>query len=41
MKDHKDQPQKKPWRKPEVKEIKIRDTEALIGPGSDAMLLSS
>jgi hypothetical protein len=36
MKDHKDQTQKKPWRKPEIKEIKIQETEGGIGPGGDA-----
>jgi hypothetical protein len=41
MKDQKDQSPKKPWRSPELKEIKTQDTEALLGPGGDATFTAS
>ena len=40
MKEHKDQKQKKTWKKPEIKELKTRDTEASIGPGGDGSFLA-
>jgi hypothetical protein len=35
MKEQKEKTKKRPWRRPEIKEIGIRDTEAEPGDGGD------
>ena len=35
MKQQKQETKKKPWRRPEIKEIEIRDTEGVSGSGAD------
>ena len=35
MKEQKEKTKKKPWRRPEIKEIKTRDTEGVSRSGAD------
>jgi hypothetical protein len=42
MKEHKEQMEKKPWHRPEIKELKIQeDTKGAGGPGGDPLPPSS